>query len=223
MGRFEEEIRKGLADNNLLQSDLNDLTGGIVTQSTISAIFRGAIPQKGHIIESLAGALGKDPKLLKKLAAAEIIHRKLNEIGVTAEEFCNFKKKEKQFKIPLYSIDELKDVLSDKGFPEKKAKKELTSPKDYGEYAYGFRVDDRRLYPRVWPGEICIVSQKYKVEKNDYGIVGSTISDKHILTGQINMDTRNVIVQTFIDYSTDLIRKKEIRFCHKIVGIYREE
>lgn len=225
MGLLSSEIRKEMAEQKLQQVDFDRLTKGVVTQSTISAIFRGATPTKPNVIDAIAIALKQDPKKYRRLVAKDLIDKKLAELDVSLEDICEVAERTQRFKLPVYDFKDLPLVLSTKGYPTRnpgKARNSITVPIDYGRYAYGIRVKDNALFPRVLPGEIAIVSQDHKTNPaEDYGIlaVSTGAGENKIFIGKIREQTKFVIVEIMHPYSTELLKKKEVLFIHKIVAI----
>ncbi len=219
MGLLSKEIIKAMAETGTKQIDFTELTGGVVKQSAIAAILRGAIPKKPHVIDMIATALKRDTVEFRRLAARDIIDKELRIFNLKIQEIYESKGERIEHKLPLYNFDTLQDSLTKQGYPKGKPASYITVPVSYGKYAYAIAIGDTSLFPRAFPGEVVIISQEYKLESiEDYGILGY---DKKIYIGRIREHAPYIIIETFTPYETKMIKKKDILFAHRVVGIYR--
>lgn len=220
MGRLSTEIKKAMAEKRIKQIDFDELTGGVVTQSTIAQILRGAIPKKPGKIDIIAETLGRDKKEFRRIAAQDIIDRELRSFGFKIQDVYKGKEDRTEYKLPLYQYEELQKCLSKQGYPISEPSSHIMVPVAYGKYAYALAVKDTVLFPRVFPGEIVIISQDYKLNSvEDYGLIGY---DKKLYIGRVREHAQYLILDSFTPYRAELILKKKIAFAHKIVGIYRK-
>lgn len=219
MGLLSKEIIKAMSETGIKQIDFTELTSGVVKQSAIAAILRGAIPKKPHVIDIIATTLKRDPDEFRRLAARDIIDKELRAFKLKLQDVYESKDKSQEHKLPLYNFENLYDNLSKQGYPKGKPAAHIMVPVPYGKYAYAVSIKDTSLFPRVFAGEIVIISQEYKLDNiEDYGILGY---DKKIYIGRIREHTPYIIIETFSPYETKMIKKKDVLFAHKIVGIYR--
>lgn len=219
MGRLSTEIKKAMAEKRIKQIDFDELTGGVVTQSTIAQILRGAIPKKPDKIDIIAEVLGRDKKELRRIAAQDIVDKELRVFGLKMQDITKDRGGCAEYKLPLYRYEDLQNSLSKQGYPVGAPNSTINVPISYGKYAYAVTIKDTSLFPRVFPGEILIISQDYKLASvEDFGILGF---DKKVHIGRIREHAQYLILETFSPYKTELIPKKKVSFAHKAVGIYR--
>ena len=219
MGLLSKEIIKAMAETGTKQIDFTELTGGVVKQSTIASILRGAVPRKPHVIDIIATALKREPDEFRRLAARDIVDKELRAFRLRMQDISESKGSLAEYKLPLFRLEALRDFLTRQGYPKGKPVSLITVPVPYGKYAYAIAIRDNSLFPRVLPGEIVIISQEYKLESiEDYGIVGY---DGRISIGRIREHGPYIIIETFTPYETKMIKKKDVHFAHKVVGIYR--
>ncbi len=219
MGQLSKEIIKAMAETGIRQIEFTELTGGVVKQSTIAAILRGAVPKKPHVVDLIATALKKEPAEFRRLAARDIIEKELRSFQLRVHDIYESGSVKSEYKLPLYDLNGLHEHLTKQGYPKSKPASHITVPVSYGKYAYAIKIEDNYLFPRVFPGEIAIISQEYKLDKiEDYGILGY---GKKVYVGRIRENFPYMIIETFTPYETKMIKKKDILFAHKVVGIYR--
>lgn len=219
MGQLSKEIIKAMAETGIKQIEFTELTGGVVKQSTVAAILRGAVPKKPHVVDLIATALKRDPLEFRRLAARDIIEKELRSFQLKVHDIYEGKGGVSEYKLPLYELEGLPDRLTRQGYPKSKPNSYITVPVSYGKYAFAIKIQDNSLFPRVFPGEMAIISQEYKLDKvEDYGILGH---GKKIYVGRLRENFPYMIVETFTPYETKMIKKKDVLFAHKVVGIFR--
>lgn len=216
---LRSEMIKVMKERSVKPIDIPKLAKGTITQSQVASILRGDVPKKPHVIDKIAKVLGADPAHFRKLAVMDILDKELETFDFKLKDLCDDKSKLEENKIPLYRMSEIKDSLSKKGYPARTPKEYIKVPFFYGTYAYAVLIEDSSLFPRVFPNEAIILSQDYKLESvEDYGVVRT---EKELYIGAVRDHVQYTVVESFSPYRTNLFKKKEILYAHKVVGIYR--
>ena len=223
MGELNSYVRKVMSEKGLSQTDLIKKSDGALAQSQLAAIARGNVLQSREPLELLAKALDVPANELFDRAARDLIKKKfkldlcikgLSEPGQT-------------YKLPLFEVEELPNMLNSKGYPEGKFTRFIERCLNHGSYAYAVYIKDYILLPRVRPGEIIVISQDMKPDPlEDECIIGISKSSS-VLSGQILLGRGRVYRISMISFETldrrikEVLDTSEINFMHPIVDIFR--
>ncbi len=216
-------IKRKMKEKKLRAVDVFHLSHNIVKMPMLAMIMQGVVPQKLQIVDSLAEALEEDKMKLRRLVVLDLHEQKINEFGLTPQQVSKEAKSHKLFWIPIFDVSNLKDCLSDTGYPEPmKAAGWLQVGLNYGEYAYAVQIPDDSMWPRVAPEEVAIFSQDYSFGERDFGLVaGRKDGVKQIELGEISNTRTFYIVEKVIHskYYTTQFKPSELLFAHKAVAI----
>lgn len=225
-GILAREVVKSMADKHLEIRDLVDRSHDSISEGTLGAIRRGTyIPSKLTTLDTLALLMGRSPEDFRLYALMDSIARELERYQKTWKDIYRQLDKE-QFNstnLPVFAAEEIGQVLNSSGFPAKEPLFYMPSAIDYGAAAYCLLFTNRRIFSKIAPGEIAILSAHYPPSPmEDYGVLGT--KKNGIVIGKILTEHRShVIVETNDPYDVIHVPSKDLHFLHRVVGMHRPD
>ena len=225
MSKLSDELAKAIHEAGINLNELSARTNNLVPARTIQAMRSGTyIPKQLDALTALAVALEKNPNYFKIYALLDAVDKELEFYGQSYEVLCKHVKTDvkAQFKLNLYSLEELPTHLSAEGYPAKQSGSTVNIPHNCGKYAYALKITDNTNAPKLDNGDIAVVKPNYKNTQPYYYAV-TKLKDGNIMVGRIIDSTVGLTIETTYPYTITQTTKKSLAFIHPIVLTFKAD
>lgn len=224
MGVFSSELKKAMIEKGIRLSDIPGLTRGRIQISTAQSYLKGHIPKQPAVIDVLADMAGLSRQHLRICALKDKMEEEMQKLEVQRPAFLKSLRlaQASLHQLPVIGMEQLSGFLSSSGYPEGEPVLEIpVAPGVYDDYSYGILIADNFMYPRVMPGEIAVMSPRVEGPESDYALIGTRHHELHF--GRTIMHQHYYVVETRYPYTITHIRRADISFFHRNVGVIRRK
>lgn len=223
MSMFKNELKRLMALHGITSANVEAKSKRKIKYSQVQSFLRGSLPQQRSTIEDLAKLFSVDSADLKKLAITEMTDRLCEKFGISNNEVFGSLKQQSlaQRKLPVISIGDLPQFLSDAGTPiYNNATDYIDNFGNFDKNTYAIVVEDRTFGDCVAPGDFAIFNgdSKWKRNLDDYGIVGAKSG---IFCGKLLEFSKAITVQKVEPYTVDFVENKEVIYIHRLIAMLR--